>query len=146
MGPEQRFKLRPDILLVKREPRKRSRGASRANLPGTQTIWIIEVGYCSDTRYREKLQQKMEQHTVLKTILLSKGHTVRYLPIILGNAGCTYKSGEQALLDLGISRSNVQKLHTRLMEHAISYLHRIVRTRRQLEHSCSHPRRPPDPA
>ena len=104
------------------------------------------MGYCSDTRYREKLQQKTEQHDVLRRLLLAKGHTVRYLPIIVGNAGCTYKSGEQALLALGISHPNVQKLHTRLMEHAITCLHKIVRTRRQLEHACQHPRLPPDPA
>ena len=88
----------------------------------------------------------MEQHDVLKRLLLAQGHTVRYLPIILGNAGCTYKSGEQALLALGISRPNVQRLHTRLMEHAISYLHTTIRTRRQLEHACAHQKLPPDPA
>ena len=25
-------------------------------------VWIVEVGYCSDTRYLDKLQEKTRQH------------------------------------------------------------------------------------
>ena len=43
-------------------------------------IWIVEGGYCSDTRYEEKLEEKEAQHTALEVALKEYGCDVTVLP------------------------------------------------------------------
>ena len=44
----------------------------------------MEVGYTSETRYDEKLQENVTQHGKLQRALLSVGFEVSILPVILG--------------------------------------------------------------
>ncbi len=37
-------------------------------------IWIVEGGYCSDTRYEEKLKEKEAQHQALQEALEDYGY------------------------------------------------------------------------
>ena len=37
-------------------------------------VTVVEVGYCADTRYHAKLEEKQEQHAQLKGILQVAGH------------------------------------------------------------------------
>ncbi len=80
-GTSQRTKLRPDILMV------RPRDPAAPSSDDRRGMTIVEVGYCSDTRYLEKLKEKNEQHQLLKSLLLARGHTVTTCSLILGNAG-----------------------------------------------------------
>ncbi len=50
-------------------------------------IQIVEGGYCPDTRYEEKLQEKEAQHAALEAALRDYGHNVTTLPIIIGQSG-----------------------------------------------------------
>ena len=156
-GPQQRNKLRPDILVVGDTVLAGRPGAAGAagprrscrkrNAVGSikEAITIIEVGYGSDTKYHAKLAAKNEQHEQLRSLLTAQGRKVTYLPVILGTMGSTYHSTARALQRIGISHTSTQALLRRLSVHAIASLHKIVRTRRQLEHSSLHTKEPPDP-
>ena len=110
-------------------------------------VWIVEVGYCSDTRYLDKLLEKTRQHRQLQSLLMDKVFKVRCLPITLGNSGAIYRITESSLLQLGISHKAAQSLMLKLSDHAARYLHKLIKTRRQLEHPGLHAyvREPPDP-
>ena len=49
-------------------------------------IKIVEGGYCSDTRYEEKLQEKGAQHKALEEALKDYGYNVTTLPTIIGRS------------------------------------------------------------
>ncbi len=50
----------------------------------TRQVWIVEGGYCADTRYEEKSPEKEAQHQALHAALTIFGYNVATLPIILG--------------------------------------------------------------
>ena len=107
-GPTQRRKLRPDIMITDitlretlscKPSRKRGRHKGQQNHHITtiangraRRVWIVEVGYYSDTRYLDKLQEKTRQHRQLQFLLMDKGFKVTCLPIILGNSGAIYST------------------------------------------------------
>ena len=110
MDPTDRLKLRPDIMLVnvinqeaaglgaaqsysvKRKRDGQHTALMRQVKKEELTIKIIETGYCSDTRYKEKLKEKKEQHSQLCRILEEEGHKLKVLPIILGTQGYSRES------------------------------------------------------
>ncbi len=47
-----------------------------------RSIKIVEGGYCSDTRYEEKLQETGAQRKALKGALKDCGYNVTTLPIL----------------------------------------------------------------
>ena len=98
-------------------------------------IHIVEVGYCNDTRYLEKLQQKEEQHLALKAALENYGYEVKVLTYILGFYGSTYKSNQTTLRTLGIEQAAANKICIRrkVHEHSIICAHHIHKARRFLE-------------
>ena len=64
-------KMRPDMLRIiglPSAPTEAEIAEAVAN-KGQYRIQIVEVGYCSDTRWREKMRQKLEQHTRLMALL-----------------------------------------------------------------------------
>ncbi len=52
-----------------------------------RSIKIVEGGYCPDTRYEEKLQEKGAQHKALEEALKDYGYKINTLPIIMGQSG-----------------------------------------------------------
>ena len=58
---------------------------------------IVEGGYCSDTRYEEKLQEKGAQHKALEEALQDYGYSVATLPSIIGQYGSQYHTTSDAL-------------------------------------------------
>ena len=132
-----RDKLRPDIMLIELEQHEQAeyRGGSRNNAPRTLTssvndphsgngrprkIWPMERGYCSDTRFEEKLAEKTVQHDRLVGILKTYGYDVRLGPMPLGYAGTIYGSNRSVLQELGLSRSAAKTVLKRLHLHAIT--------------------------
>ena len=97
-----RSKMRPDLMIVEMttaeqkiylQQDNRSGRNVHALFPqmpngGPRRIWIVEGGYCSDTRYTDILQENKAQHQVLQAALRNYGYTVCVLPIILGFSGC----------------------------------------------------------
>ena len=101
-------------------------------------VWLVEGGYCADTKYEEKLAEKQQQHQRLQSMLQMYGYTVILLPIILGFSGTIYNSTVECMQKLGIDRNFLSmprsaKLLTALHRHAITSLHSTVKLRRLLE-------------
>ena len=81
-----RNKLRPDIMLVEltREEQATYRNGnsqhSEERVLSTnigdkrRKIWILEGGYCSDTKYERKNAQKLQQHQTLHHMLTQHGY------------------------------------------------------------------------
>ena len=156
-GPGQRTKLRPDILLIEettpgtqsgsaREepaPKRTRRQASEWWVVGPKEqqglatrgkkVTVVEVGYCADTRYHAKLEEKQEQHAQLKGILQAAGHEVDVVPLIFGTTGCIYKPCEDNLEQLGVSHDCTQRLLRTLALDAARAAHTIIKARRQHE-------------
>ena len=136
-----RDKLRPDIMVVELSRAEQASCASRppnrqldARLGNrARRVWILKGGYCSDTMYHEKLQEKTQQHQALVNMLTSYGYDVHLLPFPLGLAGTIYKSNCDALQDLGLGRSSSLTTLRKLHVHAIKCLHNIIKARRYLE-------------
>ena len=63
----------------------------------------MEGGYCSDTRYEEKLQEKGAQHKALEEALKDYGYNVITLPI--GQSESQYHTTSDALAKVGIEHA-----------------------------------------
>ena len=55
---------------------------------------MVKVGYCSDIRYSEKCDEKIQRNTALRQLLLRRGHIGKMALLILGNAGSVYNSNQ----------------------------------------------------
>ncbi|KAL3154986.1 hypothetical protein ABBQ38_15507 [Trebouxia sp. C0009 RCD-2024] len=101
----------------------------------TRKVWIVEGGYCTDTRYSDKYRRKEEQHKHLQTLLQARGFEVTLLPVILGFTGAIYKTTVSALPALGIEKAPAKKLLYDLHAHAVQTHHTIIKLRRKLENT-----------
>jgi hypothetical protein len=144
VDPDLLSKMRPDILRIK---------GLRSNLAQTEinealhtkaglTIQIIEVGYGPDTRWRETLAKKREQHARLKEALEAAGWEVEEHLFILGRAGTCYTHNLNTMMDLGLTKEQATKLLNKLHVHAVTKLREIVIARRRLERNQQG--KPPD--
>ena len=135
VDPDTLRKMRPDILRIPGLPAHATPGEIRnATLhKGRHKIQIIEVGYCSDFRWKEKLAEKQEQHRGLVQALQAEGWDVEEHHIILGSKGTVYKDTLNTLQKLGLSTAQAYTLMVDLNIHAANYLAIIVKQRRQLE-------------
>ena len=148
--PKLRHKLRPDIMLVDCTTSELERHIHRPNFvissqkgKGKRKVQIVEIGYGPDTRYADKLAEKKQEHAELARLLIVQGYDVEILPFILGNGGTIYKSCQDTLSALGISRPCIQKTLQKLHRHAVQTLQTIVTHRRILERTTQHTFRPP---
>ena len=108
-APEDRLKLRPDILMTDMTPDEiktaeadfaRQQGKRKADtIPPMkpqdvikgQNMTIVELGYVADTKYQDKLSTKFDQHKLLCRLLTLEGHVVQILPITLGTQGALFE-------------------------------------------------------
>ncbi len=100
------------------------------------------MGYGPDTRWRETLAKKREQHAQLKEALEAAGWEVEEHFLILGRAGTCYIHNLSTMMDLGITKDQPTKFLNMLHVHAVNKLREIVVARRRLE--CHQQGRPPD--
>ena len=149
-GDPSRHKMRPDVMVVEMTDKERQQYLPhdartgeelpelQATLPNGQArkVYIVELGYCNDTRYLEKLQQKETQHLALETALRTHGYKVTTLTYILGYYGSTFKSNLETLKVLGIENAAADKLCRKVHEHSVICAHNIVKSRRFLENSA----------
>ena len=61
-------------------------------------VMIVEVGYTSETRYAEKLQEKMTQPEKLQSALSRAGFGLILLPVMIGTTGGIFNSNLDSLL------------------------------------------------
>ena len=100
--------------------------------------WILEGGYCSDTKYEEKLHEKTQQHQEVTNMLTQYGYDVYLKPLPLGFAGTVYKSNLEALMHFGMNKTKAKGTLRKLHTHAITCLHNFIKARRYLERHNSH--------
>jgi len=94
-----------------------------------RSIKIVEGGYCSDTRYEEKLQEKGAQHKALEEALKEYGYNVTTLPIIIGQSGSQYHTTSDALAKIGVEHGPASKVMSKLHEHSVLTFHKILTSR-----------------
>lgn len=89
----ERDKTRPDILIVEMTAAEQVQKQYTEPLPpilphsSARKVWLVEGGYCADTKYEEKLAEKQQQHQRLQGMLQMYGYTIILLPIKLGYIG-----------------------------------------------------------
>jgi hypothetical protein len=96
-------------------------------------IWLMELGYSSDTRYMDKVTEKKEQHAELCKLLAAEGYGVVLLPIVLGSAGTLFECLDGATKEMEIPNARKKKLYSKLHLHSIHSLQNLVSQRRYLE-------------
>ena len=138
----ERDRLRPDIMIVEWTATEREMYMAGKDMPTLSSkvegnlprkIWIVEGGYCTDTRYTDKYTRKELQHAKLQTLLKQQGYEVILLPLVLGVTGAIYKTNVTALNSLGIERDKAKKLLKELHLHAVLTHHTIIKLRKKLE-------------
>ena len=138
----ERDKMRPDIMIVEWTDAERETYMTGNPMPTLsptmqdnrpRKVWIVEGGYCTDTRYMDKLLRKELQHKQLQESLKQRGFEVILLPIVLGVTGTIYKTNIAALSALGIEQDKAKKLLKELHLHAVISHHTIIKLRRKLE-------------
>ncbi len=160
-----RERIRPDALILEyNQPQEANQRTRKRDRHGDKKIpnikqageevrpckaYLVEVGYTSETRYCTKLQEKLEQHSVLVKLLEREGYDPVVIPIILGTTGGIFNSNNEAFDTLGVSTNRQKVLAQRLHIHSISTLHALVKLRRQLENTSMQPpkrrhKKPPD--
>lgn len=134
---EELAKMRPDILRIRGlppAPTPADIAHAMANKEQYQ-MELVEVGYCSDTKWRRTVAQKLRQHATLIEKLQAAGWSVDTTAhvIVVGACGAVYLSGQQALEKLGLSKAQCSKLLTRLHLIAVQAMSEISMARRRLE-------------
>ena len=140
---------RPDIMLVEMTTETLNACLSHNNPPDLSAnigdkqrkIWIVEGGYCGDTRMPEKVTEKQNQHACLVERLEERGYAVKYMVFPMGVGGTLYKTNHESLLELGIQRKQADKVLGKIHIHSIHCLHNIVKQRRFLESQSTTPTR-----
>ena len=97
-------------------------------------VMIVEVGYTSEIRYAEKLQEKMTQHGKLQRALSRVGFEVSILPVILGTTGGVFNINLDSLRAVGISAERALHLINTLSKHAVDYMQTIIEMRRLMQY------------
>ncbi len=112
----------------------RSRQTHPENLPWQRrSSHLIEIKYCEDTRPEQQLHAAHAQHGHLRRSIA--GDHVLHV-ILLGVGGVIYIPHTLVpLKSLDLDSQRVKKLALKLLAHFVHYAHKLVQTRRSLEHS-----------
>ena len=137
----ERRLMRPDILRVVGLPPAPTpeQIAAACAAKHNHRVLLVEVGYTSDTRWQEKLEQKEAQHTKLITALRAAKWEVVCQVILLGRTGIVYKRDLAALEHMGVNKAAARTLLTKLSVDTVLAAHDIGMARR-LERSPTAPR------
>ena len=122
---------RPDIVLVEMKP---GRSMADAALNAVAAVHIVELKYCSDTRWQDRQKDAEEQHRELVQALKNRGLEVHLHTIVLGTAGSIYNQMQEQMKKLGLSRDQTLKLGQKLNIHAATHAHALVAFRRHGGH------------
>ena len=86
-----------------------------------------------------------KQLIALRQLLLAQGHVVKMALLILGNDGSITKAIKSFRQNSASPGRPSDGLLIYLSDQAVHVLHRIIKTRRQLEHASTTERLRPDP-
>ncbi len=103
-------------------------------------VHVVEVGFCMETAYMTKYQEKHAQHQQLITHLREAGYgDVQLHLLIFGNTGGMFHLTAQHLKQLGITGPPGNTLMENLHFRALKRLEQLVGTRCRLEHQSKEP-------
>lgn len=141
--PDTRQRMRPDILRITGLPANASPEEieEAQNSKRGYTVQIIEVGYGQDSRWRDTLERKQQQHKQLAATLRDAGWVVEEHVIVLGNAAHCYHHNLETFCKLGLTKTQAEGLMTKLHIHSANALYTIIQTREVL--LSRFPRGPP---
>jgi ribonuclease HI len=143
---EERQSYRPDILLLPLTDQQCTGPVREEILKESNGLYIIEVGFCSDTRFTEHFQAKARQHEDLLRHLKEKDgwQKVTLLPpLLFGIGGSLYRSTLDALTkQLLIPKHKAMKTMRKIQDGAAHRAYQIVHTRRHLDMSTNTNPRP----
>ena len=155
-------KMRSDMMIVERTTADQQQSLRHDDNSGSRftslatvmpngiprSIRIVEGGYCSDKRYEDKLQEKGAQHKALDQALKDYSYNVTTLPIIIAQSGSQYHATSDALTKVRIQHGPTSKVTSKLHEHFVLTLHKILTFRKLLEREMTDQSRQnrPDPS
>ena len=101
-------------------------------------VFVVEVGYCSDSSFQTRLSEKHQQHVHLVSALRQAGWAVPggLRVLLFGTSGTVFVPSLALLLDLGVSHAAAMRCLRSLHVHSVHSAFSIIRDRRRLEH-CS---------
>ena len=132
-----RNRLRPDILIIPGMSCRHHAPDSNSTREFYGELILLEVGFCNDTMFKEKLAEKADQHRRLQDHLRKAGWLcINIVPIALGVSGSVYKQMTQQLTEVTelLTKAECDKLSLKLNRLAITWMHNLVCARRQLQH------------
>ena len=102
------------------------------------TVQVVEVGYCSDYSWRDKVQAKLEQHAALVGKLREEGWKVDEAPhvIVVGAKGAVFLRAQQALQRLGLDKASALQRLTEINVFSVEAAYEITLARRRMEGSA----------
>ena len=119
--------------------RKRNRNRYRTGMLSSRPdahaikVLIVEVGYSSELRYKERLQATLDQHKQLMQALENAGHQCKLLPVVLGTTGGVFNSNLSYMTTAGVSYEWSTAILRQLSTHGIDYMQTIIDLMRRLE-------------
>ncbi len=146
LSDEDLLKMRPDILVVEGLPAAASEDDLRAAAvhKDRYTVRLIEVGYCADDKWRERIADKLQQHSRLISALQAAGwrsdNGGKPHVIVVGAMGTVYESSMHALTNLGLTPKHSREVLRQAHLLAVKELHTISVTRGKLERAATRPR------
>ncbi len=96
-------------------------------------IHILEFGYCSDTRWKAKFEEKTQQHRALAATMTELGWQVQVHAIVIGNTGMIPRNVYDTLLYLGVTKPQAQRCLADVATYSGNKVREIVAERRRLE-------------
>jgi len=132
---EVRKKLRPDLLCFTVPMGFASQDVPALVNQRSSTIYVLEVSFCGDTRYRDRMAVKSTQHQQLVDLLTTKGfHVVYPPPLLFGIGGSLYKETLTTLTNtLHIKQATADRTARKIQYIAAHSAYQIVSTRRSKE-------------
>jgi len=119
-------KLRPDLAILPE--------VDSPTIAADKEIWILELGYCSDTNHATKAEDKHAQHTQLVAGLRLAGYLVHYLVVTIGTTGTIPRTFVTSMTTLGLTNLEILPLADQLHHHSVDSFQTILQCRRFMEH------------
>ena len=79
---------------------------------------LIEVGYASELRYKDKMRDKLAQHQKLSLALTQAGYQCEILPIVLGTTCGVFHSNLDSMRQAGLSHERSITTLRQLSKHS----------------------------
>lgn len=143
--PRCRNTTKPDIIMMPYiplfEPTLNTWTTPQHVPPENRVVWLIELGYSTDRRVGEKLQDKLQQHHRYAQQLRAAGWQTRIIPVVLTYSALMTSTLPWLLNEIGQTEYEAHATKGLLMKLTAEYNSKLLRTRTKLRAMQN----PPDP-